>query len=384
MRGESPCEVIQIDHMTMSTKSHKYKQVLVVVDTFSNYTMLYPCVSTGAEEAAECLVDFCSRFKIPNWLVSDSGAAFISNVMETLCSSLKLQRHVVATYHHSGNGIVERSIRWILHIFTTVLTELRIPPEEWIKVLPLVQSCINSAPRESLSGYSSLQLFCGMKPSRPLTLMARVCRPQVTNTTLENAGGAIENAVAKYVTERDQEYLQMKEAVNVKRQKKRKQNEKNNIAHALTVEMGNYVMVAAKRDRGKLEARWVGPFKVISCPSSHLVEVENLLDGKTEVVHVSRAIQFNNRLLNTEAILREQNGYLAEGFEVEAVIDHRQQGNEWEVLIKWRGFENEDNTWEPIGNIIDVDMNIVRKYVNGTRDHRLKKFFARKESQEGV
>ena len=41
-------------------------------------------------------------------------------------------------------------------------------------------------------------------------------------------------------------------------------------------------------------------------------------------------------------------------FEVEAVIDKRIKFRKVEYLIKWRNYSNDQNTWEPIENLVNV------------------------------
>jgi len=40
-----------------------------------------------------------------------------------------------------------------------------------------------------------------------------------------------------------------------------------------------------------------------------------------------------------------------EQYEVEAIRAHRWQNNKLRYLIKWKGYPESDNTWEPVGNI---------------------------------
>ncbi|SAM05897.1 hypothetical protein [Absidia glauca] len=48
-------------------------------------------------------------------------------------------------------------------------------------------------------------------------------------------------------------------------------------------------------------------------------------------------------------------------YEVERVMDHRQDGSETEYLIKWKGYDNSFNTWEPEENILSAT-SLVKEY----------------------
>ena len=37
-----------------------------------------------------------------------------------------------------------------------------------------------------------------------------------------------------------------------------------------------------------------------------------------------------------------------EVYDVEKILQHREEGNNVEYLVKWRGYGRKDNTWEPI------------------------------------
>jgi len=40
-----------------------------------------------------------------------------------------------------------------------------------------------------------------------------------------------------------------------------------------------------------------------------------------------------------------------EEFEIEAIISHRRKGNQWQYLIKWKGYPTSDNSWETEDNL---------------------------------
>lgn len=130
-------------------------------------------------------------------------------------------------------------------------------------------------------------------------------------------------------------------------------------------EIGTYVMVAAKQHRSKLESSWIGPYVVTAERGTHRREVRSLLDDSVEEVHVARLLRFHNRLLHSPAVLKEQAGYLNEGFEVQEVLSHEKRGRQYWVEVHWKGFTIEDNTMEPLETIAGVAAKQVEEYLHG-------------------
>ncbi|CAG8784046.1 7369_t:CDS:2 [Gigaspora margarita] len=67
-----------------------------------------------------------------------------------------------------------------------------------------------------------------------------------------------------------------------------------------------------------------------------------------------------NRNGDTQSMYDESEADTAEGKEeeyvVEKVLDHRENGNITQFLLKWAGYDSEDNTWEDEENIYAKDL----------------------------
>ena len=49
-------------------------------------------------------------------------------------------------------------------------------------------------------------------------------------------------------------------------------------------------------------------------------------------------------------------------YEVEAIVGRRNNGGRVEYLIKWKGYSDEENTWEPESNLNDGALEEARAY----------------------
>jgi hypothetical protein len=108
LRGVRPNQMIQFDHLYMEGKAQaKHTQLLVVVDSFSDFTVLFPSKGTTAAETAEHLSKYISLFGVPEYIASDSGAGFLSETIKGMLKRLKVEHHVVTPYHHTGLSLAE-------------------------------------------------------------------------------------------------------------------------------------------------------------------------------------------------------------------------------------------------------------------------------------
>ncbi|PIQ19826.1 MAG: hypothetical protein COW65_18540 [Cytophagales bacterium CG18_big_fil_WC_8_21_14_2_50_42_9] len=49
-------------------------------------------------------------------------------------------------------------------------------------------------------------------------------------------------------------------------------------------------------------------------------------------------------------------------FEVQAILDHREQENEYEYLIHWEGYDMSESTWEPPRHVVPGALELVLAY----------------------
>ena len=113
-------------------------------------------------------------------------------------------------------------------------------------------------------------------------------------------------------------------------------------------EDNSYVLV--RYDTGpptRVHTLWRGPLKVIRSEAQHYT-LYDLIVKKEKIVHVSslKPFIFDPDRVNPQDIARRDYGE----YFVEEIIAHRgnvKRATQVEFKVKWLGYEEEDNTWEP-------------------------------------
>ena len=95
--------------------------------------------------------------------------------------------------------------------------------------------------------------------------------------------------------------------------------------------------------------RWKGPLRVLAVLSDHLYELEDIQTGEKMTVHGSRIKFFRNSEMDTDAAVHNYLAFQAgEYCIVEEILDIRKHHGQIQVLVRWKGFDDEDPTWTPI------------------------------------
>jgi hypothetical protein len=108
------------------------------------------------------------------------------------------------------------------------------------------------------------------------------------------------------------------------------------------------------RPSKKLDDRNLGPFKIIEKKSDTVVKLEL---PETMKIHPVFHVRLLKPVEEIEGMKREQRvpgPIIVEGeeeWEVEKIVKTRRRGKEIEFEVKWKGFGEEENTWEPLENL---------------------------------
>ena len=103
----APWQRIHIDYAGPFQNS----MFLVVVDAHSKWPEVIPVSSITSSSTIDVLRDLFARFGIPEQIVSDNGAQFVSEEFQSFIRFNGIRHIISAPYHPATNGLVERAVQ---------------------------------------------------------------------------------------------------------------------------------------------------------------------------------------------------------------------------------------------------------------------------------
>ncbi|KAG3206635.1 hypothetical protein PC128_g578 [Phytophthora cactorum] len=152
MHAERPNELIHWDYLYMGDSTSGETYVLVIKDDASKFVWLVPCEAADAETTFHCLMVWFSSFGVCRTWVSDQGTHFKNKTIEALQHALGAHHHFTTARCPWANGTVEEVMREMLRCCRALLSEWRLQPREWPRVVKIVQLVLNNTPSPSLGG----------------------------------------------------------------------------------------------------------------------------------------------------------------------------------------------------------------------------------------
>jgi Chromo (CHRromatin Organisation MOdifier) domain len=120
--------------------------------------------------------------------------------------------------------------------------------------------------------------------------------------------------------------------------------------------IGSFVLlepIVGPKDR--LHTRRTGPYRIVSSSNNNYT-LENLVTKKNLRVHINRIVPFLFDPKRTDP--QKVASHDTDEFHIEMVLSHRGRftnKRELEFKIRWSGYDESYDTWEPWKNLRDVD-----------------------------
>lgn len=350
-----PWQEISMDFITdlpkaKGAESKTYDSILVIVDRFTKYARYIPTTSklTSDGLATIFLHTIFKDYGMPNGIVSDRGVIFTGSFWRTFCHLLACKRRLSVAFHPQTDGQTERQNQNLEHYLRAFCNKSQ---SDWPLQLPLAEFTYNTA-QHSATGDAPATLLLGFVPRAP---------GQVQTDHLSANDSA---------QERVTRLQEMREAAKQLIRKSQAAYEKwyNRKRMQPPFKINDWVLVSAKniklkRPSKKLAPKYLGPYQIERISSSGLA-CQLRLPSSTRihnVFNVTSLEPYHSRDATVEE--PSDNPFAAEEtFEVEKILSHKGSKKNRQYLVKWRGYDDEENSWLSYKDFIEKE--IVREYEN--------------------
>jgi hypothetical protein len=180
------------------------------------------------------------------------------------------------------------------------------------------------------------------------------------------------------VIERQAEILEVLKVALTKAQETMKRYYDRN-RPSQSFKVGDQVMLATKnlavehmgiqqKAKRKLGPIWIGPYPVMALTSQDTYRLQLPAGLRLYPEFHTSLLKPYHKDEDPERMNQPNAGMIAAGGEdnaylIEDVVGHRDHAqNGKEVRVKWLGYPSDENTWEPLGNIIKPAKNLLKRY----------------------
>jgi hypothetical protein len=338
-------QVVTMDFITQLPKSRNgFNAIMVVVDKLSKRAYFIPCTtSVSAPEVA--LLYFKNVMKnghgVPQTIISDRDSKFTSLFWASLWSLLDTKLELSTANHQATDGqteIVNRTLEQMLRAFTNA------KQDDWCELLPYAEIAYNNSKHTS-TGYSPFYLNTGEEMVLPSSLMEGKYTPTTGNATVEKIIKELSETLQLV-----QKNLLKAQEYQKKYADKNRRDEEYKVGDKVLLNAEDITFAAGSR---KLLDKYIGPYDIIE-KISHVVYKLTLPD-KFRIhpyFHISKLRRYKESDEFPDRVQVDRPAPVTtigddDAWYVEGLVGKRKKGNTIEYLVKWEGYPDWENSWEP-------------------------------------
>ena len=231
--------------------------------------------------------------------------------------------------HHTTAGQVERMNH---EIITYLRFYVNWQQDNWVEILPMAQMVINNRQNRAI-GMSPYEAVYGKEPrQQDWQEIENGQYIKVLHEQIKLDLGWTTKEYERYYNRKRRDSPIMKKGDRVYLKRRSFGQKRYNIR--------------TKRQMDKLDAQQIGPFEILEVLENDNYKLKLPPGWKMHpVFHVSLLEPTKRKANWTEAFEPE------EEWEVEEILKERIVNGKYEYLIKWKGYEPEESSWEPIENL---------------------------------
>jgi hypothetical protein len=336
-----PFKQVAMDLITGLPKHNGKDTILTIVDHgCSQAAVFLPCAMTiTGLGIAQLYMDHVYKwFGLPTKVISDRDPRFTSHFSKSLAQQLKIDQNLSLAFHLQTNGISERKNQWVEQYLRLVTS---VSPEDWTHWLAIATAVHNNWKNETT----------GLSPNQVLLGYELMLQPEEdTPSNNEAANTRVQNVREKRA--------QAIDAINQAARSKQVMMSQYRPGEQVWLEATH---LKIHHQKTKLKPKRYGPFKIIREISPVVYQLRLPVAWRIhDVFHASLLLPYRETTAHgpnfsrppLELIDRE------EEYQVECIMGHRNmgRGKKLQYLIKWKGYPDSDNTWEPATQIHTPDL----------------------------
>jgi hypothetical protein len=350
-----------------------YDTILVVVDKLTKMAHYIPTVSTLSSTGLTFILlrEVIRLHGVPSSITSDRGKQMDSKYYKTFIDLLGSIVRLSTAFHPQTDGQTERqnqSLEQYLRAYCAY------EQDDWATWINLAEFAYNDSRHDAL-GITPFQAYTGRHPRSAETPPGRkiAVSPQAEE-------------VASYIIEQQRRLKLQLEHTNATYAKWYNKKKKD-----YTLQQGDQVMLNAKnikttRPKKKLDRKFLGPYLIKRKINDAVYQLDLPNHIKIHpVFHISLLEKYTPSSRFTQPqppmwdIVPAADNNI---WDVEAILDkQRDKDGKWLYLIKWRGYNDSENTWE---HATDISASALRTFHNKLRQETAKEGRGRPQKRRKI
>ena len=330
--ANQPMDHVLVDLLGPLPESNGFTFILVCIDVFSRFIFLKPLINKTAISVAENLYSIFTLFGHPKILQTDNGTEFVNGILEHLGNLFNWSHRTIVPYHPQANGMVERAVRTTLDFIRKNINN----SSEWAFDLQKIQLKINQRISSSHSSVPFNVMFA--RNLNEFKIYEKTDEAFTSNEIVSKRIDEITSIIYPSIADKESSLASSKNS------------SWNNNHKLVNFSPGDCVMVRNCRPNDKFDARYLGPFNVasrtrggsykLSIATGELLR-RNFPPNHLKLVHLSKPVT---------------------SFLVEDIVDSKIINDVPLFRVRWFGFSESDDTWEPASSFDDPE--IIRRYLS--------------------